>query len=69
METVRLTAKYQVTLPRATRERLQLRPGMRIIVLEKGGVISLVPERQLQLYRGIAEGVNPEELREKRDRY
>jgi hypothetical protein len=42
---------------------------MRMTVLEKGGVIVLVPERPLRSYRGIAPGVNPEGLREKRDRY
>ena len=41
---------------------------MRIIVLDKGGVIFLVPERPLPAYRGIARGVNPRELREKKDR-
>ena len=69
MKTVTLSKRYQVALPRATRERLQLRPGMRMTVLEKGGVIVLVPERRLRSYRGIAPGVNPEGLREKRDRY
>jgi bifunctional DNA-binding transcriptional regulator/antitoxin component of YhaV-PrlF toxin-antitoxin module len=38
METVTLSSKYQLVLPRGA-ERLQLRPGMRITVLAKGGVI------------------------------
>jgi AbrB family looped-hinge helix DNA binding protein len=69
METVTLSSKYQLVLPRRARERLQLRPGMRITVLDKGGVIFLVPERPLRSYRGIARGVNPRELREKKDRH
>ena len=68
METVTLSSKYQVVLPHGTRERLRLRPGMRIVVLDKGGVIFLVPERPLRAYRGIAQGVNPKGLREKKDR-
>jgi hypothetical protein len=42
---------------------------MRITVLDKGGVIFLVPERPLRAYRGSARGVNPKGLREKKDRH
>ncbi len=69
METVTLSSKYQLVLPRGARERLQLRPGMRITVLDKGGVIFLVPERPLRAYRGIARGVNSKGLRDKKDRH
>jgi AbrB family looped-hinge helix DNA binding protein len=69
METVTLSSKYQLVLPRGARERLQLRPGMRITVLDKGGVIFLVPKRPVRAYRGIARGVNPKGLREKKDRH
>ena len=69
METVTLSSKYQLVLPRGARERLQLRPGMRITVLDKGGVIFLVPERPLRAYRGIAQGVSPKGLRDKKDRH
>jgi bifunctional DNA-binding transcriptional regulator/antitoxin component of YhaV-PrlF toxin-antitoxin module len=68
METVILSSKYQLVLPRGAREHLQLRPGMRITVLEKGGVIFLVPERPLRTYRGIVRGVRAKGLREKKDR-
>jgi AbrB family looped-hinge helix DNA binding protein len=69
METVTLSSKYQLVLPRGARERLQLRPGMRITVVDKGGVIFLIPERPLRTYRGIARGVMPRGLREKKDRH
>jgi AbrB family looped-hinge helix DNA binding protein len=68
METVTLSSKYQLVLPRGARERLQLRPGMRITVLDKGGVIFLVPERPIRTYRGVARGANAKALREKKDR-
>ena len=41
---------------------------MRITVLDKGGVIFLIPERPLATYRGIARGVSARGLREKKDR-
>ena len=68
MESVTLSSKYQLVLPRGARERLGLRPGMRITVLDKGEVIFLVPERPLPAYRGIARGVSAKGLREKKDR-
>jgi AbrB family looped-hinge helix DNA binding protein len=68
METVTLSSKYQLVLPRGARERLQLRPGMRITVLDKGGVIFLVPERPIRAFRGIVRGIRAKGLREKKDR-
>ena len=41
---------------------------MKFTVLDKGGVIFLVPERPMRLYRGVARGVTRRGLREKKDR-
>jgi AbrB family looped-hinge helix DNA binding protein len=68
METVTLSSKYQLVVPRGARERLKLRPGMKITVLDKGGVLFLVPERPIRAYRGVARGTSPKALREKKDR-
>ncbi len=68
METVTLSSKFRLVLPRRARERLGLRPGMKLTVLEKGGVIFLVPERPMRALRGLAKGVTPAGLREKKDR-
>jgi len=37
-------------------------------VIDKGGVIFLVPERPVHTYRGIVRGVRRKALREKKDR-
>lgn len=68
MEGVTLSSKFQLVLPRGARERLRPRPGMRITVLDKGGGDFLVPERPIRRYRGIARGINPRGLRDKKDR-
>jgi AbrB family looped-hinge helix DNA binding protein len=68
MDTVRLSKRFQVVLPRGPRQRLRLRPGMRLIVLDKGGVIVLAPERPLRGYRGVAQGTVVEGIRDKTDR-
>jgi hypothetical protein len=41
---------------------------MKSTVLDKDGVIYLVPERPIQAFRGIAAGTTPRGLREKKDR-
>jgi hypothetical protein len=41
---------------------------MRFTVLDKGGVLFLVPERPMRAYRGLAKGTSTRGLREKRDR-
>jgi len=68
MDSVTLSTKYQLVVPRAVRERLRLRPGMKLIVLEKGGVLYLVPERPMRSFRGIAKGASQRGLREKKER-
>ena len=68
METVTLSGRFQIVIPRGARGRLGLRPGTRLTVLDKGGVIYLVPERPMKSYRGIASGTTPRRLREKQDR-
>ena len=68
METATLSTKYQLVIPRRIRERMGLVPGTRLTVLEKGGVLYLVPERPIRTRRGIARGTSPRGLREKKDR-
>ncbi len=68
METATLSTKFQLVLPRQARERLQLKPGMKFTVLDKGGVIYLVPQRPMKERRGVARGTSPRGLREKKDR-
>jgi AbrB family looped-hinge helix DNA binding protein len=68
MDVATLSSKYQLVIPRGPRERLGMRPGMRLTVIEKGGVIFLVPERPIKAFRGIVKDVGARPVREKRDR-
>jgi len=68
METVTLSSKFQLVLPRRARESLKIQPGTRFTVLTKGGVIYLVPELPVRRYRGIAKGASPGGLRDEGDR-
>jgi AbrB family looped-hinge helix DNA binding protein len=68
MNTVTLSSKYQLVIPRDVRERLDLEPGAKLTVIEKGGILYLVPERPLAELRGVARGSRRKGLREKKDR-
>ena len=63
-----LSTKYQLVIPREIRQRLHLRSGQRMMFLVKGDVITLVPERSLSELKGIARGIKPGALREKKER-
>ncbi len=69
MRTVTLSTKYQLVIPRDVRQRLDLEPGTKLTVIEKGGILYLIPERPIEEMRGIARGTGVKELREKKDRH
>lgn len=69
MQSITLSSKFQLVVPREARERLGLRPGAKLTVLEKGGVLFLVPERPMREFRGVVKGARKRRLREKKDRH
>ncbi|MGD0497082.1 MAG: AbrB/MazE/SpoVT family DNA-binding domain-containing protein [Bryobacteraceae bacterium] len=58
METVKLSPKYQVVIPRSVRERLDLRPGQRVQVLPYENRIELIPVRPIAKMRGFLKGID-----------
>jgi AbrB family looped-hinge helix DNA binding protein len=60
-----LSSKFQIVIPKAVREKLQLSPRQRLHVVEKGGVITLVPEASLRSLKGTLKGMSESDLREK----
>ena len=63
---VTISSKYQVVIPKSVREHLQLRPKQKLTVLEKDGMLILIPQRSLQEMRGIAAGASTTDSRDKR---
>lgn len=68
METTTLSTKFQLVIPAGARRRMKLRPGMKFTVVDKGGVIFLIPERAMRSFRGVATGATRKGLRDKKDR-
>ncbi len=57
MQTVRVSPKFQVVIPKELRERLKLRPGQDLAIYEIDGQIRLeIPSRPKKL-RGLARGL------------
>jgi len=63
-----ISPKFQIVIPKDVREKLHLSPSQRLQVLEKGGVITLVPEVPLKSLKGALKGMSRTGLREKKDR-
>ncbi len=68
MATTTISPKFQIVIPKEVRDKLHLAPRQRLQVLEKGGVITLVPEVPLKSLRGLLKGMSKDGLREKKDR-
>ena len=68
METT-ISSKYQIVIPREVRERLHLQPQQKLTILEKDGMLILIPQVKLDSLRGIARGANVADYRDKEDRY
>jgi len=62
--TVTVSPKYQVVIPSDVRQRLGLRPGQKVAVIEKDGVVHLVPIRPIKELKGMAGKMTSKGLRD-----
>jgi len=67
MQTVTVSPKYQVVIPKNIRDALKLRPGQKMRVIEYDGRIELIPDRDISELRGFLKGIDTSIERE-RDR-
>lgn len=64
MESVTVSPKYQVVIPKSVREALRLKPGRKMQVILVGGRIELIPVRKISEMRGFLRGMRTELDRE-----
>ena len=64
MQTVTVSPKFQVVIPKAIRESMRLRPGQKLKVIEYEGRIELIPDRDIAELKGFLRGINTEFERE-----
>ena len=68
MDVVTLSSKFQVVIPQNVRKKLDLKPGQKIVVVEKNGVVHLIPQRAIKQMRGFVKGLDTQNLRDEEDR-
>ena len=68
MDTVTLSTKFQVVIPRRVRERMRLRPGEKLQVICFDDRIELIPVRPRSKMKGFLKGFDRSFKREKEDR-
>lgn len=64
MDTVTLSPKYQVVIPKRIRDRLKLRPGQKIQAILYENRIELVPVRPVRKLKGFLNGIDTDVPRE-----
>ena len=67
METVTISPKFQVVIPRQIREQLALVPGQKVQAIVYENRIELIPLRPMKQMRGFLKGLDTRVVRE-RDR-
>ncbi|MBI4352310.1 MAG: AbrB/MazE/SpoVT family DNA-binding domain-containing protein [Candidatus Omnitrophica bacterium] len=65
MSTVTISPKFQVVIPKETRDKLCLKAGQKVEILDYEGRIELVPIRAMKELRGFLRGID---TRVERDR-
>jgi AbrB family looped-hinge helix DNA binding protein len=58
MKTVTVSPKFQVVIPRAIRDSLDIRPGQKVQVIRYGDRIELILLRPIQETRGFLKGID-----------
>jgi AbrB family looped-hinge helix DNA binding protein len=64
MESLTISRKYQVVIPKPVREALHLTPGQKVQVIAHDNLIELIPERGMREMRGFLKGMDTDVPRE-----
>ena len=67
MNSVTISPKYQVVIPKEIRSKLPLHKGQKMTVMAKGDIIIFMPSAPIKHYRGFLKGMNTQGIREKKD--
>ena len=68
MASVTLSSKFQLCIPKAIREEMQLQAGQTFAIITKGDTIVLAPIRRLDEMRGALKGADPGNYRDRGER-
>ncbi|MFN0206532.1 MAG: AbrB/MazE/SpoVT family DNA-binding domain-containing protein [Planctomycetota bacterium] len=65
METLTISPKFQVVIPKSVREKLELTPGQKVQVFLHEGRIEMIPVRSIKSMRGFLKGIDTNVPRDK----
>lgn len=68
MTRVTVSSKYQIVIPTEIRRALNIRKGQTLSMVNMGGVIELVPDRDIRDMRGAFPQVTLDDIRDESDR-
>ncbi len=71
MQTVTVSPKFQVVIPKHVREQLHISAGQKMMAMPYGEHIQLVPVKPAKALRGLLKGcdVDMDNIRDKSDRF
>lgn len=58
MDTVTVSPKFQVVIPRRVRESLGIAPGQKVQVIQYGDRVELIPVKPVKQTRGFLKGID-----------
>jgi AbrB family looped-hinge helix DNA binding protein len=64
-----LSAKFQISIPKAVRTARRWKAGQQFVFLPKGAGVLLMPVPAAADLAGLARGANTENLRDRKDRF
>ncbi|MGH8503365.1 MAG: AbrB/MazE/SpoVT family DNA-binding domain-containing protein [Gammaproteobacteria bacterium] len=64
MNTLTISPKFQVVIPKEVREALKLRPGQKVQIVLLDNRIELIPVRPLKQMKGFLKGIDTDIPRE-----
>jgi AbrB family looped-hinge helix DNA binding protein len=68
METITISSKYQMVIPRTIREQWGIKPGQKVRLVLYGNRLEVIPVREIKEARGFLDGMDSEIEREREDR-
>lgn len=68
MTAVTLSSKFQISVPKEVREALGLRAGQKLVFINTGSAVKLVPQPAVKDLVGIARGARLDGFRDRDDR-
>jgi AbrB family looped-hinge helix DNA binding protein len=69
LPTVKISSKFQVVIPEDVRKKANVKPGQKVVVIEKDGIISIIPQRNMRDLKGSMKELSTEDIRDEGDRF